>query len=545
MWSRAACALPSRPQLLIRHSSRRLNLSSQIRRTTMATAAAAPAVTTDFDALAKKLKDISALGGISGLLGWDEMVQLPPGAGDARANQKAALAGVIHEKQVDPALGDLITRLKTADLSPLNEYQRATVREAARDYKKATAVTEELVRREAELESRGYATWVKARQEKDFSKFAPVLNEWVDARKERAALVDPNLPPYDVLADDYSAGLTAARLTEIFDQVKAGLIPFLADVKARGSAPDSAWLKGEYDTVVQAELCQEIAVALGFDLEKGRLDVSVHPFTGGAHPTDVRMTTRFKKDDVTEGLTGAIHETGHALYEQGRNLEYDGLPVNSAAGMAIHESQSLLWERMVALSLPFAEYLLPKLRAAFPQFPADRSAKDLYEAINVIRDPSFIRVEADEVTYPLHIILRFEVEKGLIEGTVSVEEIPALWNAKMKEYLGVEPDDDAQGCLQDVHWSAGLFGYFPTYTLGAMSAVQIFDAAKKELPTLDADLAAGNFAPLRKWLNEKVHSVGSLHPTADDLLEAVTGKPLDPQIFLNYLKAKYTTLYKL
>ena len=350
MWSRAACALPSRPQLVIRSSSRRLSASIR-RKTTMATAT----VTTEFDTLAKKLKDISALSGIGGLIGWDEMVMLPSSAAGARAAQKAALAGVIHEKQVDPSLGNIINSLKNADLSSLNEYQRATVREAARDYKKATAVTEELVRREAELESRGYATWVKARQEKDFSKFAPVLQEWVNARKERAALVDQSLPPYDVLADDYSAGLTAERLTEIFDQVKAGLIPFLADLKARGAAPAASWLKGDYDTAVQAELCQEIAVALGFDLEKGRLDVSVHPFTGGAHPTDVRMTTRFKKEDVTEGLTGAIHETGHALYEQGRNLEYDGLPVNSAAGMAIHESQSLLWERMVALSLPFAE----------------------------------------------------------------------------------------------------------------------------------------------------------------------------------------------
>ncbi len=547
MLSRAAvvCALPNRPHFLLRSSTftRQSFSTTPARLSIMTSAVAAPAA--DYDALAAKLKDISALGGINGLLGWDEMVQLPSGAGNARANQKAALAGVLHEKQIDPALGDLINRLKTADLSSLNEFQRATVREAARDYIKSTAVTEKLVRQEAELESRGYATWVQARQENDFSKFASVLSEWVEIKKERAALVDPSKPPYDVLADDYSAGLTAERVTEIFDQVKAGLIPFLAELKSKGTAPDASWLKGTYDTDAQAKLCKEIAVDLGFDLEKGRLDVSVHPFTGGAHPTDVRMTTRFKLDDLTEGITGAVHETGHALYEQGRNLEYDGLPVNSAAGMAIHESQSLLWERMVALSEPFCEYLLPKLHAAFPTFPNDKTARDLYEAINVIKDPSLVRVESDEVTYPMHIILRFEIEKQLVEGTLNVEDIPAVWNAKMKEYLGVEPESNAQGCLQDVHWSAGLFGYFPTYTLGAMAAVQIFQAARKDLPTLDADIAAGKFSALRSWLLEKVHKVGSLHPTADDLLEVVTGKPLDPQLFLDYLKEKYTKLYKL
>ena len=426
----------------------------------------------------------------------------------------------------------------------MDEYERSSIREAAREYRKAVSVTPELVKKEAMLESNGYAAWVKARQAKDFSQFAPVLKEWIDARQERARMVDGSKPPYDVLADDYSAGLTAARVTEVFDTVKKDLIPFLAEIREKGTAPDASWLQGEYDLDKQAALCEHIAKAIGFDLEKGRLDVSVHPFTGGAHPTDVRMTTRFKKNDVTEGLTGAIHETGHALYEQGRNLKYDGLPVNGSAGMAIHESQSLLWERMVGLSLPFATYLLPKLRETFPQFP-EKSPEELYAAINIVKSPSLIRVEADEVTYPMHIILRFEIEKALIEGSLTVENVPSVWNAKMKEYLGVTPSDDSEGCLQDVHWSAGLFGYFPTYTLGAMSAVQIFEAAKKEISNLDSDIASGNFAPLKTWLNEKVHALGSLYPTADDLLTAVTGKPLDPTVFIEYLKEKYSKIYKI
>lgn len=509
-------------------------------------ASVASHVREDYESLVKKLRDTASLAGISGLLGWDEMVLLPTLSGECRAQQKAALAGVIHERSVDPNLGILLSRLEKADGAELNTWEAACVREAAKEYKKNTAVTEDLVRREAALESKGYLQWVKAREANDFQQFAPVLKEWIEIRKERAALVDPSKPAYDVLADDYSAGLTASRVTEIFDQVKEGLIPFLAELNAKGSAPDNTWLSGDFEISKQEALCRDIAVAIGFDLEKGRLDVSVHPFTGGSHPTDVRMTTRFKQNDVTEGLTGAIHETGHALYEQGRNLEFDGLPVNSAAGMAIHESQSLLWERMVALSLPFSAYLLPKLHETFPgAFPSSKTPKDLYNALNVVKKESLIRVESDEVTYPMHIILRFEIEKALVEGEMTVDEIPAVWNAKMEEYLSVCPPSDAQGCLQDVHWSAGLFGYFPTYTLGAMSAVQIYETAKEQLPTLEQDIENGNFKPLKEWLNKHVHTLGSLYPTADDLLVAVTGKPLDPQIFIRYIKKKYSAIYNI
>jgi carboxypeptidase Taq len=390
-----------------------------------------------------------------------------------------------------------------------------------------------------------HQAWVKARQASDFSQFAPVLQEWVDLRREKARLVDPSRPVYDILLDDYEKGVTAARLDEIFGQVKAGLVPLLADLRARGKAPSDAWLKGDYDTKKQAELCHKIAVALGFSLDSGRLDVSVHPFTGGAHPTDVRMTTRFKQEDLTEGITGAIHETGHALYEQGRNLEYDGLPVNQALGMGVHESQSLLWERMVGLSRPFAAYLLPLMREYFPQLPKEQTPEDLYAALNIIKEPSMIRVESDEVTYPLHIILRYELEKALVEGSIEVKDLPRLWNEKMKEYLGCEPESDARGVLQDVHWSAGLFGYFPTYSLGAMYATQIFKAAEKELPGLADDIAAGKFERLKGWLNEKIHKVGSLPTSGDELMVAVTGAPLQPQVFLDYLKDKYSALYQL
>lgn len=274
---------------------------------------------------------------------------------------------------------------------------------------------------------------------------------------------------------------------------------------------------------------------------------------GGTHPTDVRMTTRFKEDDITEGLTGAIHETGHSLYEQGRNLgeEFHDQPVSAALSMGVHESQSLLWERMVALSRPFQSYLLPKLKEAFPdhQNIQAMSADALFAAINYVKEPSKIRVESDEVTYTMHVILRYEIEKKLLDGSMSVEEIPQVWNELMVEYLGESsrPENDAEGCLQDVHWSAGALGYFPTYSLGAMYACQIYECAKKELggAKLEDGIAQGDFAPLKKWLNEKIHASGSFHRNGDELMIAVTGKPLDPAVFLNYLRTKYTFIYKL
>jgi carboxypeptidase Taq len=497
-----------------------------------------------YDGLAKKLRELDALNGISGLLGWDEMVMMPEGSASSRGAQKSALAGVLYDKRTEKELGQLLEQLKGA--AGLDPVQAAVVREAQRSYTRETAVPKELAQRAAKLETDAYAAWVSARKASDFSRFKDYLQQWVDVSLQKAAAIDPSRPAYDVLLDDYEKGMTSARLDQIFQEVRDGLVPLISELREKGTAPDDAWLKGNFSVEKQAKMCEEVALALGFDTTKGRLDVSVHPFTGGSHPTDVRMTTRFKEQDLTEGLTGAIHETGHALYEQGRNLgpEWEGLPVNSALSMGIHESQSLFWERMVGLSQPFAEWLLPLIKSHFPDFP-QRSAAELYQAENVMKTPSLIRVEADEVTYPLHIILRYEIERGLLDGSIKVDDVPKVWNAKMKQYLGVEPDSDAQGCLQDVHWSAGLFGYFPTYSLGAMYACQIFEHAKQQLPGLEKQIAAGEFKPLKEWLNEHIHAKGSLHASGDDLMAAVTGNALQPQTFLAYLRSKYGKLYNL
>eukprot|EP00242_Pyramimonas_sp_CCMP2087_P016560 CAMPEP_0198204252 /NCGR_PEP_ID=MMETSP1445-20131203/7647_1 /TAXON_ID=36898 /ORGANISM="Pyramimonas sp., Strain CCMP2087" /LENGTH=555 /DNA_ID=CAMNT_0043876041 /DNA_START=119 /DNA_END=1783 /DNA_ORIENTATION=+ len=531
-------------------SSSRTSIPAGARRRPVSTSASSAAAVSsgkkDYDTLCEKLQEISTLNGVSGLLGWDEQVMMPPGAAGVRSKQSSVLAGITFEKSSAPELGDILNRLNEDVQSKGEDFtatELAVIRDASRNYRKTTVLTKDIAQRSAELTSKGYQSWVKARQESDFSLFAPMLEDWVSLLKEKCALIDDSKPVYDVCLDDYERGLTAARLDEVFAQVKAGLVPLLDDIRTKGTAPDRSWLDGEFDVTAQANMCADIAKDMGFSTECGRLDVSVHPFTGGAHPSDVRMTTRFKANDLTEGLTGAVHETGHALYEQGRNLEYDGLPVNEALSMGIHESQSLLWERMVCLRPAFSEYLLPKMKASFPQLKQDATPQQLYRALNVVKTPSLIRVESDEVTYPMHIIMRYEMERALMEGKVGVKDLPDLWNVKMHDYLGCKPKTHAEGVLQDVHWSVGAIGYFPTYSLGAMYACQIYQAASKDLPSLEADIASGKFGELKGWLNERVHKVGSFYPSGDLLMEQVTGAPLDPSIFLAYLKDKYTPLY--
>jgi carboxypeptidase Taq len=384
---------------------------------------------------------------------------------------------------------------------------------------RSTAIPKDLATRIATHETDAYVAWVAAKKSSDFSLFAPALQKWVDLSLEKAKAIDPDKPAYDVLLDTFEKGSSSARLEAVFQDVKAAVVPLLAKIKAKGpSFIADDCIKGSYDISTQSEMCKSVALDIGFSLETGRLDVSVHPFTGGAHPTDVRMTTRFKQEDLLEGLTGAVHETGHALYEQGRNKDQDGLPASVALSMGIHESQSLLWERMVFLGRPAQAYMLHKLVSFFPETFGGKglSVQDLYKAMNVVKDVSLIRVEADEVNYPLHVIIRYEIETGLLNGTVKVEDVPRLWNEKMQAYLGVVPPNDAQGCLQDIHWSMGALGYFPTYLLGAACAAQIFECAHESIPDLDKLLADGDFSPLKLWLNEKVREkLNSSDKTAD------------------------------
>lgn len=499
--------------------------------------------------LSEKLKEIEVLNGIRGLLGWDEMTMLPAGAASCRAVQKSVLAGLIYQKETCPHLKKILQALEDEDLSTLpSDYERAVVRDAVRDFEFVSRKSKELTVRESELESQGYQLWNEARNENNFAKFSPILQEIVCLKREVALSTRPQMEPFDASIDAYERGMKSARLLDIFSSVKAHITPLIGQIlqseAKRAYIPPPQLLGGDvWCPKIQAVMCREIAQAIGFDFSKGRLDVSVHPFTGGSHPSDVRITTRYSSENWLEGLAGVVHEVGHGLYEQGRNESFDLLPVSRPLSMGTHESQSLFWERMIFQSREFWEWAVSVVHRHFPHTEGC-DAEDFYRFVNQV-DPGFIRIEADELTYPLHVALRVEVEQALMAGTLSAAGVPAEWARKMREGLSLEVPSDAKGCLQDIHWSLGYFGYFGTYSLGAMAAAQLFKASERDIPDLRNQIRQGQFAPVREWLRVNVHAVGSLHPSTDELLRRVTGTELDPQVFTDYLTSKYAPLYNL
>ncbi|PRP78168.1 peptidase M32 carboxypeptidase Taq metallopeptidase [Planoprotostelium fungivorum] len=498
----------------------------------------------DYDRLKVLLEDISALKGIQSLLEWDQLVMMAPKSSASRAKHNEAIVGVIHDKSVDKEVGELLNRLTPEVVGELTEWERAHVRDARREHNKKTKVPKELEQKKAKLSVEAYDAWASAKANKNFKEFAPYIQQWVDLVKEETALTDPGKDVYDALLDVYERGLDSKTVDRVFGQLKEELPPLIAAIKSKPK-PNDKFMQGKtFDVTAQAAFNHQLAKDLGFDTEAGRLDVSLHPFSTSFHPTDVRMTTRYKDDQLIEGITGTIHETGHSLYEAGRPISEAYLPASAAVGMGVHESQSLLWERMVGLSEPFWKLYWPKLVKAFPQIDSSVPADDFYRLINEVR-AGFIRVESDEVTYPMHIIVRYEIERDLLAGRIQVDELPKIWNEKMKQYLGIEPGNDAEGVLQDVHWSSGSFGYFPTYTLGAIYACQYFHKALEEIPDLEAKMEKGEFSVLREWLREKIHKKGSLIPSGEELARQVTGSGLDATKFIAYLKKKYTKLYDL
>ena len=493
--------------------------------------------------LVQKLEEITHLSGVMSTLGWDQEVMMPPGAGEARAKQIAALAGVIHERMTDPALGECLNELKEKDFDALSELERCNIREALHSYELETKVSKQLVQELAELSSRGQGIWVMARQENKFSDFAPVLKRFLELKQEWAQCVSPDLKSYDANIDLFERGTTMDMITPIFERLKQELIPLIHAIQEHSYQPDTAFLQGKFALDKQEALARKISQDIGFNFEQGRMDVSVHPFCGGSHPTDVRITTRYKDNNFVESLYAVIHETGHALYEQGRPHELGDLPASESLTMGIHESQSLFWERMIAQSKPFCQHYFETIRAAFPDNLKSATVDSFYRAINTCK-PEFIRVEADEVTYPLHIILRYEIEKGLFDGSMQVDDLPHIWNELMQKYLGIQPPTDALGVLQDSHWSGGAFGYFPSYTLGAMYACQFYQTLLREQSDTERNIAKGNFAPIKNWLNEKIHRQGRLY-SPQGLVQRVTGEALNPDYFVDYLKRKYSEVYNL
>ncbi len=492
-----------------------------------------------YTALAQRFARLWALEGAAAILDWDSQTQMPPGGAEARARQQAALALVIHERLTDPALGDLLDRAESDERDALGPWERANLARMRHRWLHAAALPADLVEARSEAASACEVAWRRARRANDFAGLAPLL-ETVLARTREAgeALADAlGCTPYEALLDAYEPG---AR-TEAIDRLFADLAAFLPDFIARAQAhqarrPAPVAPEGPFAIPAQRRLAREMMAALGFDFDHGRLDESDHPFCGGT-PDDVRITTRYREDDVLSALFAVLHETGHAMYERGLPLQWRDQPVGQAASMSLHESQSLLIEMQACRSRPFFAFAAPRLAAAFGGEGPAWEPENLYRLATRI-EPGPIRVEADEATYPAHVLLRYRLEKAMIAGALAVRDLPGAWREGMAELLGLTPPDDRDGCLQDVHWPAGLFGYFPTYTLGAMTAAQLFAAARRADPAIADGIGRGDFAPLFSWLRAHVHGLGASR-TAAEIVEQATGRPLDARAFKAHLEARY------
>lgn len=488
--------------------------------------------------LVGRLRRVRMLESVDELLGWDEQVNLPPQSADQRAEQRAAIAEVVHAAASDVRVGELLETLETAGDMP--DDRRAVRREARRDFDRATKLPAEFVREKAAQGSRGYHAWAKARKEDDFPSYAPVLEKNLKLAKREAAYLGWSGREYDYAIDRNDPGMDAATIARLFAELKKELVPLVREISEAAKARPPVGLRG-FPTGQQREFLRAVVERLGFDFGRGRIDVSLHPFCSGTG-ADVRMTTRFKEDEPLDSLFGAIHEAGHGMYEQGLSQPDYGTALGVHAGMGVHESQSRLWENQVGRSRGFWKFFEPRFRELFASQTKAVSSEALYRAINAV-EPTLIRVEADEVTYNLHIVLRFEIERRLFAGELAVRDLPSAWRAASAELLGLKPENDRTGVLQDVHWSDGTFGYFPSYCLGNMMAAQLWYRAIDLRPGLEDDFARGDFSWLLTWLRKEVHAAGRRWPMAE-LVRRVTGEELSPKWLLRYLRERYGTLYR-
>ena len=494
------------------------------------------------DAYTELLAEIERYGAVESaqsILSWDQQVMMPEGGTPARSQQLSTLSSLSHELLVDGEIGDHLDALDDASLT---DDQQAVVREIRRQYRRAERVPRDLVEDISEASSEALGAWESARENDDFDEFAPHLEELVDLKQEYAEHIDPDADPYAVLFADYEPCLPLSKAESILDELRETLVPLIEEVRASDADLATDALDGTYDTDTQEALARDVLELLDYDFDRGRLDTSTHPFTSG-NQFDARITTRFDPDDPLGSLLPTIHEFGHAYYALGLPDDAFGTPLGSHRDLSVHESQSRLWENHVGRSEAFWELLLPKLQSVFPQ-TSDLSARDAYEAANQVYDENLIRVEADELTYHLHIIIRFQIERELVGGDLAVDDVPDRWNHLYEEYLGITPPSDALGCLQDIHWSHGNFGYFPTYSLGSVMAAQLYAAADREIDDLDSDIRAGEFDTLGAWLRENIHQHGRRYET-NALVEHATGEPLSADAFTDYVTEKYGALYDL
>jgi carboxypeptidase Taq len=467
------------------------------------------------------------------LLAWDQRTCLPPGGHAHRAGQMAAMARLLHERSTDPRLGEHLTRVEGTDLVACpTDPEAVNLREWRRDFDRSVRIPERLAVELARASTAGESAWEAARPAGDWEGFRPFLERICDLQRHKAEALGFDGEPYDALVDEFEPGETASGLAALFDGLRGKLVPLVAEA----GAADPGLPPGRFPAADQDLLCREVAALLGYDFGAGRLDAAAHPFTAGIGPGDARITNRFDETSVVPALLGTIHEVGHALYEQGLPREHWGTPAGEPASLGIHESQSRLWENMVGRSAGFWAHALPLCARRFPALDG-LEVERFVRSLNAVT-PSLIRVEADEVTYNLHIIVRFELERALISGELPVADLPGAWNEKMRAVLGVTPTGPADGVLQDVHWPSGLFGYFPTYTLGNLYAAQLFAEAEEELGGLEDRFARGEFGPLGEWLRDNVHRAGGTFRPRE-LIREITGSGPDPAWLIEHLRARY------
>jgi carboxypeptidase Taq len=490
-----------------------------------------------YQQLEQEFRRLHAFRGAAAVLRWDAAVMMPRGSADLRGEQLAAIDTEIHALVSSPRVSRLLERAD-ANAQGLDEWQLANLREMRRERDHAIATPHNLVSRLAKATSRAEIKWIEARQKSEFALFAPHLEEVLGLIRDKAALLGKalNLDPYDALLDEFSPGLRVAEIDSIFTTVGRRLPGLTHEVIELQSQRPLLEINGRFAPSKQRQLATELMKTLGFPFDRGRLDESEHPFTGGV-PGDIRITTRLNSKDVLTGLMDVLHELGHAMYDCGLPEPWRTQPVGRDAGMAVQESQSLLLEMLICRNRPFLRYLKPLLEKTFGVSGPEWEVENLYRLLTRVRR-SLIRVDADEVTYPIHIVLRYELENELLSGELKVKDLPEAWNTRMEDRLGVRPSNDAEGCLQDVHWAVGSFGYFPSYAIGAVIAGQLYERLRSERPQLDEELAAGQFAGLFSWLRENIHAVGASLSTPSLIMNA-TGKSLSAAPWLRYLEGKY------
>jgi carboxypeptidase Taq len=491
--------------------------------------------------LKERLGEVDDIGRAASVLSWDQQVNMPPGGHEARGQQLATLSKIAQEKFITDEVGRLIQDL-TRELDGADSEEAAMVRVAARNYDKARRVPPSFIAEQAIVTSRAFEAWMEARAKSDFSIFQPHLERVLELTHKYISFFPPAEHPYDTLLDDYERGMKTPDVKAIFNSLRPKQVKLIKAITSAKQVKDDFLFK-KFNEKKLNDFGVDVITKFGYDWNRGRQDKAPHPFETTFSINDVRITTRYEAENPMAMLFSTMHEAGHAMYEQGINPVYDRTPLAGGTSLAVHESQSRMWENLVGRSLPFWEHFYPALKKAFPSQLDGVSLKSFYKAINKV-EPSLIRVNADEATYNLHIMLRLELEIAMVEGAVAVKDLPDLWNTKMEEYLGVTPPDDARGVLQDIHWSYGSIGYFSTYALGNLVSAQLWEKINKDIPDLDDQICKGNFSELLGWLRRNIHQHGQKYePQA--LVKKVTGSQIRAEPYVRYLTKKYSEIYGL